>query len=352
MQFLAFIVAMLTSGANAWAQADGGCADVVRVETWSMGSVLRVAACPRNPAEIAVIRTAAEAVKGEFDRLEKLWSTWVPDSEVSRLNAAAGRVPVAISPETMAILVRARRASQDTGGLFDITFAPLGELWKFDTPPRLPGSNEPSHEPAKLARVPTQAEVRERLARVGWKGLILNEKAGTAFLERPGMAVHLGGIGKGAAVDAAVALLRAKGLRSFVIQAGGDLYCAGRNGKRPWHVGIAHPRQKGAILGQVDIEDAAFSTSGDYERFAILEGKRYHHILDTRTGWPAAASQSATVRAPTATDAEIMTKAAFIRGARAGVDMVEKLGGHAVIVDAEGMVWQSKRLVVARSGQP
>lgn len=344
------------------AHAQGGaCAGMQRLETRSMGSVLRVTACPPDANDVAATRAAVDAVKVEFDRLERLWSTWVTTSDVSRLNAAAGKAPVQVSAETLALLERARRGSQETQGIFDITFAPLGELWKFDTPPAQVGGQapqaevkvgaaEPSQEPTHLQRVPTAAEVALRLKRVGWRDLVLDAKAQTALLRRAGMAVHLGGIGKGAAVDRAVALLHGKGLTSFAIQAGGDLYCAGRNGDRPWRVGIAHPRQKGAILGYLDIQDAAFSTSGDYERFAILDGKRYHHILDTRTGWPADASQSATVYAPTATDAEVLTKASFILGGRGGVALVERLGGRAVIVDREGTVWQSKSLPLIRSG--
>lgn len=334
------------------AQADDGCPGRLAVESAAMGSILRVIACPPlergsqapDAAAVDKTRAAIAKVQAEFQRLEQLWSTWIPASEISRLNAAAGKQPVAVGPETMAILQRARLGSEQTGGLFDVTFAPLGEVWKFDTPPKDARGEPTTHEPTRLHRVPTQAEVRERLARVGWKDLLLDPKAGTAFLRRPGMAVHLGGIGKGAAVDRAVALLRAHGLTAFAVQAGGDLYCAGLNGNRPWRVGIAHPRQKGALLGQVPIQDAAFSTSGDYERFAILDGRRYHHLLDTRTGWPAQASQSATVRAPTATDAEVLTKAAFVLGGKAGVALVEKLGGQAVIVDGNGTVFQSKAL--------
>lgn len=306
-----------------------------------MGTRVRLRLCPAapGPAAAAIANDAATAALAELDRLEALWSTFRPHSDVSRLNAGAGLAPVKVSPETFEVLRRALDGSARTAGLFDVTFAPLGALFHFDTPPG-------SHEPVKLDRVPTAAEVREKLALVGWRGLRLDARAHTAALERRGMAVHLGGIGKGAAVDRAVALLRARGLRNFVVQAGGDLYCAGHNGKRAWRIGIAHPRVRGALVGRVDVTDAAFSTSGDYERYAILDGKRYHHILDPRTGLPATASQSATVLAKTATECEILTKTAFIAGGAQGLALVERAGALAVIVDADGRVLQSRALKV------
>ena len=299
-----------------------------------MGTHVTVRVCPQAGADA---QAAADRAFAEFDRLNALWSPFVPTSDVSRINAAPGKAAVLVAEETFVVLERALAASARTKGVFDITFAPMGELWRFDTPPG-------SHTPVRLERVPTGAEVKAHLARVGWKGLKLDARHRTARLARAGMAINLGGIGKGAGVDIAVALLRKAGFTSFAVQAGGDLFCAGRNGSRPWRVGIQHPRQKGEIVGAIDIQDAAFSTSGDYERFAIIDGKRYHHIIDLRTGFPATASQSATVLAPTATDAEWMTKSAFILGGKAGLAVVEAAGGKAVIVQADGTVLWSEGL--------
>lgn len=316
------------------------CEGLVRSEGPAMGSALRMAVCPLEPGPQgqAAANAAMAEVASEFKRLEGLWSTWIATSDLSRLNAAKGK-PVHVAPETMALLQRALQGSRDTGGLFDVTFAPLGEAWKFDTPPG-------SHTPTRLERVPTQAEIAALQRRVGWQGLVLNPAEGTAQLTVAGMAVHVGGIGKGAAVDRGVALLKARGFKSFAVQAGGDLYLAGKNGQRPWRVGIAHPRQRGDILGMVEVVDAAFSTSGDYERFAILDGKRYHHILDPRSGWPAMASQSATIRAHSAIDAEVLTKAIFIVGGEAGVQLAERLGAEAVLVDASGKILKSKGIAL------
>ncbi len=328
------------------ARADGtpplaGCAGAQTRVGVAMGTKVQLVVCPltADAAGEAAAKAIADQGFAEVGRLEGLWTTWSPDSEVSRINAAAGKAPVAVSAETWQVLEAAQQGAAGANGLFDITFAPLGAVWKFDTPPG-------SHEPTKLARVPGAAEVKKLLALVGYTHLRLDAQKHTAQLERPGMAIHLGGIGKGAAVDRVVALLRAQGYRDFAVQAGGDLYCGGQNGQRPWRVGIAHPRKKGEILGSLDIRDAAFSTSGDYERFAILDGHRYHHILDPRTGFPATASQSVTVLAPSAIAAEVQTKTAFILGGADGLRYLAAHGSQGVLVDAAGQLWQSPGLVL------
>ena len=160
----------------------------------------------------------------------------------------------------------------------------------------------------------------------------------SARLPQAGMALGLGGIAKGWGVDQAAARLRARGARDFLVQAGGDLYAAGR----PWRVAIRDPRgPPGSALAALDVRDAAFSTSGDYERFYEWNGARYHHLIDPRTCEPARASRSATVLARSATEAEILTKAAFVSGE---LSSVEKHGAAAVIVRADGSVLVSESL--------
>ncbi|MBL8949779.1 MAG: FAD:protein FMN transferase [Myxococcaceae bacterium] len=301
---------------------------------------MRFAVCPGGQTPGAASE-AIDAALAELRRLEALWTTWTKESDIARVNAGAGKAAVPVSAETFELLRRARAGSELSGGLFDVTFAPLGGLWRFDRPPG-------SHEPVKLERVPAPEEVRDRQKLVDYRKLTLDAKARSARLEREGMAVNLGGIGKGAAVDALVAMLRARGFTSFTVQAGGDLFCAGKNGARPWRVGIAHPREKGRLVGTVEVSDGSASTSGDYERFAIIGGVRYHHLIDPRTGYPATASQSATVLAPTATDAEILTKAAFILGGEAGLAALEKARAKGVIVGAGGEVYVSSGLTLER----
>ncbi len=320
--------------------ASAPCAGMLEQDATAMGTRVRIAICP-GKASVESTRAAADAVLKEFTRLEALWTTWSKDSDVSRINANAGKAAVVVSRETLEVLTRANAGSVQSKGLFDVTFAPLGELWKFERAPQ-------SHVPVKLERVPAAAEVSARRALVDWQQLKIDQAARTVLLEKEGMSVHLGGIGKGAAVDRAVALLRARGFSDFTVQAGGDLFCAGKNGERPWRIGIAHPREKGRLVGSLDVRDAAFSTSGDYERFTVIDGVRYHHLIDPRTGYPATASQSVTVLAPSATDAEILTKTAFILGEDEGLAALEAARAKGVMIDAAGRVTVSAGLPLVK----
>src|SRR5258706_1197492 len=191
----------------------------------AMGSELRLTAWTTDePAAVA----AFDAVFAEFERLEGLMSVWRPGSDILRLNAAAGEHPVPVSPEIVEVLGIARQVSDWTDGAFDVTFGALSDLWKFD------------HD--RDNTIPEPAIVRQRLPFVDYRALDVDPRGGTAFLRRNGMRAHLGGIGKGYAVDRAVAMLRSRGLRDFMIQAGGDLYVGGLKDGRPWRLGIRDPR--------------------------------------------------------------------------------------------------------------
>ncbi len=268
----------------------------------------------------------------ELVRLEAMMTTWRDDSEVSRLNAAAGKQPVQVSPETFDVLRMAHQASVWSDGLFDVSFYAMHGLWKFDEDLE--------------KKIPDLAELKKRLPLISWRHIKLDEKKRTAFLEKPGMAINLGGIAKGYAVDRMADILRRAGFQNALVQAGGDLLCAGTKGNRPWSAGIRDPR--GApkdVFAVMRLEDHAFSTAGDYERFFFLDGKRYHHILDPRTGMPAAASRSVTVYAKTALLADALDDAIFIMGWKRGFAMLEKIPDvGAVAVDAEGVVHVSERM--------
>lgn len=298
--------------------ANGGCPVFLRDARPVMGTWAELQLCAPGPRDL---RADADAAFALFEKLEALWSTWRPQSEISRLNRDAGQAPVHVAPETLAVLRAAERASQRSSGLFDITFASL-QLWHFD-------------EDLKPT-VPSPEAVAARLPLVDHRHVILDDAASTAFIDRAGTRVDLGGIGKGFAVDLVVALLRARGLHDFVIKAGGDLYCAGTRGPRPWIVGVRDPRDEdGGFFALMPVTDAAFSTSGDDERFFIAGGRRYHHIIDPRTGYPATASRSVTVLAPTATLAEGLSKPIFILGPSEGAALARREGIEAVIVGAD-----------------
>jgi thiamine biosynthesis lipoprotein len=189
--------------------------------------------------------------------------------------------------------------------------------------------------------------VKAKLPLVGYRHVHLDAAAHTVFLDQPGTKISLGGIAKGYAVDKAAAVLERAGLASFFVQAGGDLYTRGKKADgTEWAAGVRDPRgPDGSFFALLRVSDHAFSTAGDYERSYIVDGKRYHHIIDPRTGYPATATRSVTIWAPTALVADEIDDAVFILGPEKGLALVESLDGvGAVIVDAHNKVWVSHRL--------
>jgi thiamine biosynthesis lipoprotein len=267
----------------------------------------------------------------EIDRLEDLMSVWRPGSDLVRLNEAAGRTPVVVSPEVFEALQRAREDGDLTHGAFDVTFAALADIWKFD------------HDQDN--RIPAPDEIRARLPLIDYRKLTLDAAARTAYLPRSGMKAHLGGIGKGYTIDRVASMLRSRGLRNFMIQFGGDLYVAGMRGPRPWHLAIQDPRgPAGDYFAAIELSDSSFSTSGDYERFFMRDGRRYHHIIDTRTGQPAQGCRSVTIVAKNATLADALSTGVFVMGPAEGMALIERLP------DVEGVIVSSDNRVLVSSG--
>jgi FAD:protein FMN transferase len=245
---------------------------------------------------------------------------------------------VAVSPETFEVLDRSLWIAGASGGAFDITVGVFKGLWKFDED--------------RDGSLPARAAVQARLSLVDYRGLVLDPARNTARLTKKGQSINLGGIAKGLIVDRAVAKLRASGLTDFVVRAGGDLYAAGRRLDRPWRVGIQDPRAGGGkersadtSFALVSLENSAFNTSGDYERFVLKDGKRHHHILDPRTGYPVTHTRSVTVLAPSSFLADTLDTAVFVLGAEKGMALVRSVpGAEAVIVDAKNQVHVSPGL--------
>jgi thiamine biosynthesis lipoprotein len=243
--------------------------------------------------------------------------------------------------DTCDILGLALEGARRSEGLFDPTWAALRDLWRF-------GDGQDGEVPADEA-------LARRCPLVDYRLVEVEPVAGAcrARLPRAGMRVGLGGIAKGWAVDRAAAALRALGHRDFLVQAGGDLYAAGRRGGRPWRVGVRDPRgPPDRAFAWMDLSDVAFSTSGDYERYFLRDGRRHHHLIDPRTCRPAPASRAVTVLARSAVEAEVLSKAAFIRGGASGLRWVERQGGAALLVTSRNRVLAStsmgKRLRLGR----
>jgi thiamine biosynthesis lipoprotein len=328
MKIAAIALAAMTLASCGRAAPESRAPTLVQRTGLAMGSSLALTAWT---ADEASARTAFDEVFAEFERLEAMMSVWRPNSDVLRINAAAGERAVAVAPEVRDVLQIAKQVSDWTDGTFDVTFGALADIWKFD------------HDQDNT--IPDEAAIRKRLPLVDYRAIEIDDRAGTVFLERKGMRIHLGGIGKGYAVDRAVAIFRRHGLRDFMIQAGGDMYVGGHRDGRPWRLGIADPRGTHQPFGTIELSDSTFSTSGDYERFFMKDGVRYHHILDLRIGQPARASRSVTLVTDRAVIADALAKGVFILGPAEGMALVERLPHvDAVIVSAKNEVSVSKGL--------
>jgi len=322
---LMLAAAVSSCGRPAAPGAEPGLVERSRV---SMGSEVHLTAWTSDEGATAAAFTR---VFDEFDRLDGLMSIWREGSDVVRLNASAGAGAVPVSPEVREVIGQARYVSDLTDGKFDATFGALSGLWKFD------------HD--LDGRIPPRAEVAARLPLIDYRALTVDELAGTASLARGGMKVHLGGIGKGYAVDRAVGILQRAGVHDFMIQSGGDLYLGGRRGTRPWRAGIQDPRgAPDAVFAVMDLTDVAFSTSGDYERFFMRDGLRYHHILDPDVGEPARGCRSVTIVTRSATLADGLSTGVFVLGAEAGMALIERLP------EVEGVIVSADNRVLVSSG--
>jgi thiamine biosynthesis lipoprotein len=313
-----------------------------------MSTVVTVAvAAPATPE----VTAAVDAAFAIFARVDEVMNEWRPDSPLSAVNAAAGSGrPVDLPGDLCQVLRAGKDGAERTGGLFDPTWAALRGVWRF-------GDGEP-------AVLPSPAAVAEACRLVGWRDLEIDPPGGPADdapcrarLRRAGMQVGLGGLAKGWAVDRAAAELRRRGVRDFLVQAGGDLYASGTRDGRPWRVGIRDPRgATGQPFAWIEVSDAAFSTTGDSERFLVVAGRRYSHVIDTRTCWPATASRQASILAPTALEAEILGKAVFTLGDQDGLALAARSGAAVVVVTSENRLaispGLSARLEVVHAPSP
>jgi FAD:protein FMN transferase len=298
-----------------------------------MGTSLHFIAYTTPEASEAATRAAIDKAIAEMRRLEAVLSEWKPESEVGQVNARAGEW-VNVGPEAAAVIERGLWAGKLSSGSFDITFQALSKVWKFGS------AQEDKPE------VPSRAVVEKLRKLVDYRRVELDQAGGRVRIGA-GQQLGLGGIAKGYIVDQAAKVLRDAGVKGFLAQAGGDLYGAGRKPDgSPWVSGVRDPRgPEGDFFAVLELTDHAFSTAGDYARAYVVGGKRYHHIIDPKTGYPATACRSVTIWAPDATTADGVDDAVFILGPERGLKLVESLEGvGAVIVDAKNRVFISERV--------
>lgn len=299
-------------------------AERVQVARPLMGTVVEVVAeGPHEPALLGAI----ERAYGEMQRLSDMMNHYDRLSVVSAVNDAAGQRPVQVPPELMAVLQMAQAMSRRSGGAFDVTVASV-QGWRFrQDDPRMP-------QPAEIAR---------QLPLVNWKNLALDDRAGTAYLRRAGMRMDLGGIAKLYILDAGARSLERAGAARAMLNGGGDVVLAGREGSTPWRVGVRDPRAPQKLLGVVELRRGFVASSGDYERYFEREGRRYHHILDPRTGYPAEGPRGVTLVAERLEAVNGLGVAIMVLGKREGARLAEATPGlDALIVDRDGSVWLSR----------
>ncbi len=279
----------------------------------------------------AVAKKAVAAGLAEIRRIEHLMSTWIPDSELSKVNIAAGKHPAQVGPENMEILQASLRMAAFTEGGFNIAVGPAVDAWNV----------------SQEGRIPTQKELDVTRPLTLLEDMVLDEEAGTVFLKQPGMKLDVGGIGKGYAADLVVDVMQKAGATAGVVALSGDIKTFGRMPDQERFVfGIQHPRkEQGRILGRIELENEAVSTAGDYQRFIIKDGIRYHHILDPQTLQPARGCQSVTIIAKDGVMADGLDTGIFVMGPKTGMALIESLADvEGVIVNEQGDVMISSGL--------
>lgn len=283
------------------------------------------------------VEKAVDAIFSEIERIENLMSGFREGSDVDRINKSAGVSPVKVDKDTLNVIIKAIEISEMTGGAFDITIGPLSKLWGFGE---------------KENYIPSEEEVRDRLSLINYRELIVNKAKSEVFLKKKGMSIDLGGIAKGYSADRGIEILKNRGIKAGIVAVAGDIRTFGkRPDGKPWHIGIKHPREKDKVLTTIDLEDSSISTSGDYERYFVKNGIRYHHILDPKSGYPASECQSVTIISKEGILVDALATAVFVLGPEKGMEFIESNNLiEGIIVDSKGEVKISSGLKWDKGG--
>lgn len=290
---------------------------------------------------------ALEAINRAFEAMEKvdrLMSNYKPDSELSQINKQAGKQPVKVSPETLEVIKASIYYSQLSDGSFDVTIAPLVKAWGFFK---------------KQGRAPSLEEIQSQRALVDYRQIEIDEERKTIFLRRPLIEIDLGGIAKGYGVDKAIEQLKNAGITVALVDLSGNIYAMGNPPDRSkWEIGVRDPKSREGIIGALSLKDKGISTSGNYENYFLIDGKRYGHLIDPKTGYPADNQMlGVTVVTDSAMAADALPTAIFIMGKEKGKALVERLDNlDAVIISetnlGEAEIWVSDGLKAAWNPNP
>jgi len=273
-------------------------------------------------------RQLVEDVFAEFVRIDELMSTYKDSSVISRVNREAASHPVAAGAELYSLVQRSLDISLLTRGAFDITYDSVGQFYDF-----------------RARKRPDDDTIARELERIDYRYVLMDDDAETIAFAEPGVRINLGGIAKGYAVECAVAILRAHGVRNAIVTAGGDTRLLGDRRGQPWIVGVRDPRREGEVAVRIPLQDEAVSTSGDYERYFDEEGVRYHHIIRPDTGRPADSVHSATIVGPDAVITDALSTSVFVMGVDAGLTLIGTLPDYeGIVIDAAGRLYYSDGL--------
>lgn len=300
-------------------------ADWLREEAAIMGTAITVELWHEDTVKG---RALIEAVFDEMHRIDALMSSYKPDSELSKVNAGAAGKPVTVSRELYRLIEQALYFSDLTQGAFDITYASAGRHYDY-----------------RSGRKPDNRQLEQALPAIDYRHVKLDEGRSTVSFLRTGVYIDLGGIAKGYAVDRGIAILKKAGIGSALISAGGDTRVMGKRWEQPWKVGIRDPRSRDGLVSVIPLEDAAISTSGDYERFFEQDGVRYHHILDPDTGQSAREVHSTSIIGTRATDTDALSTSVFVMGVKDGLALINSIADiEAIIIDNQGWLHYSSGL--------
>ena len=267
----------------------------------------------------------------EIARIEKLISSWDVNSETSLINKLSGIQPIKVDKELFDLIERSIAISTLTNGAFDISYASMDRIWKYD---------------GSMREMPSEEKISNSIKKVGYKNIIIDKEAQTVFLKLKGMKIGFGAIGKGYAADKAKALLIEKGAKAGIINASGDLNAWGKqaNGK-DWMVAITNPLNKNKVFSWLPINDSAIVTSGNYEKFVSYNGIRYSHIIDPRTGYPSTGIISTSIMTSNAELADAISTSVFVMGVETGLDFINQLKGvDCIIIDEQNKIHTSNNI--------
>lgn len=268
----------------------------------------------------------------EVQRIEKLLTTYGENSETNRINAMAGICPVKVDREVLELIERSLRISALTQGAFDITYGSIDKsLWNFDK---------------EMTSLPDERTVKASVRLINFRNVLLDKEHSTVFLKEKGMRIGFGGIGKGYAAERAKGLMRTSGVESGIVNAAGDLTVWGRQPDgEAWTIGIADPDQKSLPFASLKLTEASVATSGNYEKYVVIDGKKYSHTIDPRSGYPVRGIKSVTIICNNAEIADAMATPVMVMGIKAGINLIDQLRDIAcIVIDDNNTIYTSKNI--------